>query len=175
MPNSTRPHAAGPAVPAPESATEVIAPETRVLRQFRIVFNAVKTHFRQVEKDAGMGGAQVWALSVIQANPGIRLNDLAKAMDVHQSTASNLIKTLLERQLISAEKGDPDRRAICLSLTPNGATALSHAPAPFAGVLPTALASLDAPTLERLEQDLRQLIAVLQADESSANTPLAEL
>jgi hypothetical protein len=33
----------------------------RVLRRFRMVFNAVKTHFQQVEKQAGIGGAQVWA------------------------------------------------------------------------------------------------------------------
>ena len=44
---------------------------TRVLRQFRVVFNAVKTHFRQVEREAGVGGAQLWALSVIDRRPGI--------------------------------------------------------------------------------------------------------
>lgn len=160
----------------PDQATDsALAPETRVLRQFRIVFNAVKTHFRQVEKQAGMGGAQVWALSVIQDQPGIGLNDLAHAMDVHQSTASNLVKTLLERQLISTAKGSQDRRAICLFLTPEGSAALGNAPAPFAGVLPIALSSLDAPTLERLEQDLHQLIIALHADEASAKIPLAEL
>ena len=42
------------------------------LRRFRRVFNAVKTHFQQVEKRAGVGGAQLWALSVIGARPGIR-------------------------------------------------------------------------------------------------------
>jgi hypothetical protein len=36
-----------------------------------VVFNAVKTHFRQVEATAGVAGAQVWALSVIQHEPGI--------------------------------------------------------------------------------------------------------
>ena len=51
-------------LPDPDSAT-------RVLRQFRIVFNSVKTHFRQVEQAAGLGGAQVWALSVIRDQPGI--------------------------------------------------------------------------------------------------------
>jgi hypothetical protein len=44
-------------------------PSTRVLRQFRVVFNSVKTHFRQVEREAGLGGAQLWALSVIQRRP----------------------------------------------------------------------------------------------------------
>jgi hypothetical protein len=36
---------------------------TRVLRQFRQVFNAVKSHFRKVERVAGIGGEQPWAFS----------------------------------------------------------------------------------------------------------------
>jgi len=44
--------------PAAEPDTLPSAPSsTRVLRQFRVVFNAVKTHFRQVEREAGVGGA----------------------------------------------------------------------------------------------------------------------
>jgi hypothetical protein len=53
-----------------------------VLRQFRQAFNAVKTHFQQVEKKVGLGGAQVWALSVIRDHAGIRVTELAQAMDV---------------------------------------------------------------------------------------------
>ncbi|HWJ96252.1 MAG TPA: MarR family transcriptional regulator, partial [Telluria sp.] len=59
-----------PTTQLPDSAEELV-PATRVLRQFRIVFNAVKTHFRQVEREAGVGGAQLWALSVIERTPGI--------------------------------------------------------------------------------------------------------
>jgi hypothetical protein len=42
-------------------------------------------------------------------------------------------------------------------------------------VLPEALSSLDAATLERLEADLASLIAVLAADEVGAQVPLAQL
>ena len=38
---------------------------TEVLRKFRQVFNAVKNHFQQLEKKVGIGGAQVWALSLM--------------------------------------------------------------------------------------------------------------
>ena len=56
---------------SPVSEQAFSAPEVRVLRRFRLVFNAVKTHFQQVEKKAGVGGAQFWALSVIRAHPGL--------------------------------------------------------------------------------------------------------
>lgn len=152
------------------------APPARVLRQFRIVFNAVKTHFRQVEKTAGIAGAQLWALSEIQARPALTVNELARAMDVHQSTASNLVKALAAQQMIATGKEGSDRRAVTLRLTPHGSAVLAKAPLPFAGVLPDALASLEPLTLARLEQDLAALINVLgAADAGSANTPLSDL
>lgn len=137
---------------------------TRVLRQFRLVFNAVKTHFQQVEKRAGIGGAQVWALSVVHDRPGVGMNDLARAMDIRQPTASNLVKSLVVQGLMEVRKQAPDRRSVQLHLLPAGAKVLQRVPGPFAGVLPQALDSLDEPMLARLEQDLKALLAVLGAD-----------
>ncbi|MEO8280578.1 MAG: MarR family transcriptional regulator, partial [Ideonella sp.] len=87
-----------------------------MLRQFRLVFNAIKTHFQQVEKLAGVGGAQVWALSVIRDRPGIGVNELARAMDVRQPTASNLVRTLVEQDLAEVRKDMRDRRSVQLHL-----------------------------------------------------------
>jgi len=149
--------------------------QKQVLRRFRIVFNAVKTHFRQVEKSVGIGGAQLWALSLIQEHPGIGVGDLAQAMDVHQSTASNLVKALVEQKLVATSKSETDGRAVALSILPAAAPLIRKAPAPFAGVLPDALARLDPATLKRLNNDLAQVIALLEADERAAKTPLGQL
>lgn len=154
--------------------TEPAAP-TRVLRQFRIVFNAVKSHFRQVEREAGVGGAQLWALAVVGRAPGIGVTGLARELDIHQSTASNLTKTLIERGLVAGAREGLDRRSVALRLLPAGEEVLKSAPMPFAGVLPDALAALDPETLARLEGDLAKLIAVLAADENSGGVPLAQL
>ncbi len=149
--------------------------QKQVLRRFRIVFNAVKTHFRQVEKSLGIGGAQLWALSLIQERPGIGVSDLAQSMDVHQSTASNLVKALVEQKLVVTSKSELDGRAVVLTILPAAARLLKKAPAPFAGVLPDALARLAPEALERLDQDLGQLITLLEADERAGNTPLGHL
>lgn len=148
---------------------------SRVLRQFRLVYNGVKSHFQQVEKLAGVGGAQVWALSVIRAQPGIGVNELARAMDVRQPTASNMVRTLNEQALIEVRRDDRDRRAVQLHLRPAGARILRRAPGPFAGVLPETLARLDEATLSRLEQDLSAVIEALGADDRGARTPLGQL
>jgi len=147
----------------------------RVLRQFRQIFNAVKTHFRQMEKKVGLGGAQVWALSVIRTSPEIGMSELARVMNIHQSTASNLVKTLVERELVAMTRDSGDRRAVSLTLLPAGSRILRRSPEPFEGVLPQALASLDQKTLKRLEIDLARLIAELEPDESASKIPLSEM
>lgn len=146
-----------------------------VLRQFRQIFNAVKTHFRQVEHKAGLGGAQIWALGVIREQPGIGVTELARRMDVHASTASNLVKLLIEKGLVAAEKGEVDRRSVQLRLLAPGTRALRKAPGPLEGVLPDALDSLDPALIARLHADLAVLIDVLQVESDGAQTPLAEL
>ena len=154
---------------------DALAPANRVLRQFRVVFNSVKTHFRQVEREAGVGGAQLWALSVIEQRPGIGVTELARELDIHQSTASNLLKSLVERGLVATSREGLDRRSVALRIQPAGTDVLRSAPMPFTGVLPDALSSLDPDTLDRLEKDLAQLIALLVADEESAKLPLSQI
>lgn len=147
----------------------------QVLRRFRIVFNAVRGHFKQIEKQVGLGGAQVWALSLVRDNPGIGVGKIAEGMDVHQSTASNLVKALLRRELISLDKGVEDRRSVRLYILPAGMDVLRQVSGPFEGVLPMALGQLSEATLHRLDQDLETLIQVLKADEQAGSIPLAEL
>lgn len=156
------------------SSTDPATP-AKVLRRFRVVFNAVRTHFRQMEKQVGLGGAQVWALSLIKARPGIGMGEVAAQMQIHQSTASNLIKTLLSKELVSMEKSPTDRRSVQLTISPAGTRLLKKVSGPFEGVLPQALSSLTPETLERLDTDLGILIDLLKADESAEETPLANL
>ena len=148
---------------------------TRVLRRFRVVFNTVKSHFREIERLTGVGGAQLWALSVIADAPGVGVSALATAMDIKQSTASNLVKSLIASGYVVQKKGQPDRRTTSLTASASGLAVLQHAPGPFSGVLPDALVKLDPAILERLDRDLGALIETLEADMRAANIPLADL
>jgi len=153
------------------------APSAQVLRQFRVVFNAVKSHFQQMEKQVSIGGAQVWGLSMVAQQPGMGVGALGEAMDIHQSTASNLVRAMVQKGLLRTEKSMHDKRAVCLYITEAGQRVLQQAPGPWSGVLPDALARLDPATLMRLQQDLNSLIKALGQDgnEIAAQTPLADL
>jgi DNA-binding MarR family transcriptional regulator len=146
-----------------------------VLRQFRRIFNAVKTHFQQVEKQAGIGGAQVWALSIVRDKPDIGVVELARTMDIRQSTASNLVRLLVDRGLAKVARGGADKRTVQLRVLPEGRKVLRRAPAPLSGVLQQSLAELDEATLRRLKRDLSALLAVLQTEKRAARIHLADL
>lgn len=162
-------------MPHPSSKITPATQPSQVLRRFRVVFNAVRSHFKAIEKQVGLGGAQVWALSIIRDQPGIGMGQLASCMDVHQSTASNLVRGLQKKELLRMDKGTADKRHVHLHIMPQAVQLLADVPGPFEGVLPVALAQLDAATLQRLDQDLVALIRLLKTDESAATIPLAQL
>jgi len=64
---------------------------------------------------------------------------------------------------------------VTVTLLPAGELRLASAPTPFSGVLPDALATLDAATLARLGHDLNILITALEAGTAGADIPLADL
>lgn len=164
------------AAPPPTDLIDSDLPETAlVLRQFRVVFNAVRAHFQRVEKQVGVGGASVWALHVIRRQPGLGVNALATAMDIHQSTASNLLRQLQVQGLVRTEKSEHDRRSVKIFIEASGADLLKQVTGPYEGVLPDALKKLPPETIGQLNRNLADLIGVLQADEDAAQIPLADL
>ena len=163
---------------ASESDALALTPQAAtVLRQFRVVFNAIKSHFQRIESQSGLGGAQLWALSIVSRHAGTEVGALAHAMDIHQSTASNLVRALVKKGLLRSVRDEEDRRVVHLHATPEGESLLANTHGPFAGLLPDALQRLDLETLTRLHADLGRLIAQLGVEEvgSAAQTPLAEL
>lgn len=162
-----------PGTPTPSTAQS--EPAARVLRRFRQVFTATRAHYQQVEKHVGIGGAQVWALGIIGAQPGIGVGGLARTMHLHQSTASNLVRALVDRQLVSTAREGSDRRAVQLRLLPAGAELLAKAPGPYTGLLVQALDRLDNETLARLEADLTHLAQVMGIGDDAPALPIAQL
>lgn len=73
---------------------------------------------------------------LVRGNPGIGVNALAKAMDSHQTTASNLVKSLLKLEMLAAEQDGPGHRALQLRLLSAGTRVLRRARGPFAGGCP---------------------------------------
>lgn len=143
------------------------------LKRFRMVFRAAKRHFMEVERQCGVGGAQLWALSTILAQPGIRVTELARQLAVHQSTASNLVEELVRQGLAERRRDNPDRRVVSLAVTEAGNALLSRISGPHEGLLPEALGRLDMVALAMLDESLGDLVRVMDAqDEGTGFKPM---
>ncbi|GAO35987.1 MarR family transcriptional regulator [Sulfuricella sp. T08] len=146
------------------------------LKKFRQIISSAQQHFRRIEDQCGLSGAQLWVLREVAGNPGQRVSDLAKAMSVHMSTASNLLDKLSKRNLIRRERNDPDQRIVRLFLTEEGMRIIASAPQPARGVLPDALNRLPDEALDNLNRSLTLLLDAIEVrDEKATMKPLSDL
>lgn len=146
----------------PESCTLLDPASERVLRHFRLLLNVVRRHFQMIERETGVGGAQLWAMQIIEARPGIGVCELGRALDIHQTTASNMVRLLVERGFIRASRTGADRRMQSLEILSAGRDVLLRAPPVAEASLPAALAALDPELLSRFDSDLRSLLDALE-------------
>ena len=82
------------------------------LRQFRVIFGAVRQHFQAVEKACGVSGAQIWAMAALRQTPGMKVSELAQTLSIHASTASNLLDKIEKSGLIRRERNSVDQRVV---------------------------------------------------------------
>lgn len=164
-----------PAVPV--SLSPAASPDaTAVLRSFRLIFGNVRLHFRKIEETCGLGGAQIWALGLVRAQPGIRVSELAQAMSVHQTTTSNLVAGLVRKGLLRRERAADDQRVVRLFITDAAAAMLLRSPGPVEGLLLQALRHMPATELQELDTALQHVLAHMQTIyPDAADIPLTDL
>jgi DNA-binding MarR family transcriptional regulator len=137
-------------------------PAAEALRRFRTIFRSVRTGFQEAEQRCGIPGSQLWALSVVVQNPGVRVKELAQAMAIQQSTASNLVEQLVRQTLISRERSITDQRSVRLHPTERGRSLVAQAQQPLTGMLPHALSRLDPHRLQQLTTLLDEVVSSMR-------------
>ena len=147
-----------------------------VLQQFRILVKSIRSHYQQVENRSGVSGAQLWALAHVAGSPGSKVGELARALAIHQSTASNLVGRLESLGLVSRSRMQHDQRSVELNLTAKGARAIQRAPRPLIGVLQQALSNIPEASLDALHRHLGKLIVAMKIrDTRGRSIPLSEM
>jgi DNA-binding MarR family transcriptional regulator len=145
-----------------------------ILKHLRVVFRTVQSHSRWVEKQCGVSAAQLWAMWELSSSPGLRVSDLSQLLSIHQSTASNMLDKLEDKEFIRRERGGPDQRVVRLFLTPAGSAVLERAPQPVQGVIFHALRQLPPAQLQELGQGLAHLINAMEGrDDEDGLRPMS--
>jgi DNA-binding MarR family transcriptional regulator len=145
------------------------------LTKFRLVINSTKRHYKWIEQQTGVNGALVWALWELHQSPGLKVSEIADAMAIHQSTASNLLDKLQDKGLIKRDRSAEDQRVVRLFLTRAGKSLISRVPQPARGLLQEALIKLPPESLQSLNHLLEQLLREMNpAGIRTPRKPLAE-
>ncbi|MBD9356912.1 MarR family winged helix-turn-helix transcriptional regulator [Methylomonas albis] len=147
-----------------------------VLKQFRLIFKAVQQHSQWVETHCGVTSAQLWALWELSKTPGLKVTELAKAMSIHHSTASNMLDKLAKKGLIMRERVSEDQRVVTVTLTQDGIELLNQVPTPPQGILQHALFDLPENVLKSLAKNLDVLVKEMKIkDDEAAMLPINPL
>ncbi len=141
----------------PFEAHHVAAAEEAFQLILRLV-RMVQSGMQSIDPSRGLSGSQLWALWQISAQPGLHVAELAKALHIHPSTASNLLDKLEARGLVRRERRDADNRLVRLYLTNAAINLVSDIPGPMQGRLRHQLRDVSEPVLKGL---LEGLISVL--------------
>jgi DNA-binding MarR family transcriptional regulator len=99
-----------------------------ILDNIRRVFQVVNEQSKQVERDTGLTGPQVWAIKVIAEQEKVRVSELAKRMYLHPATVGGILDRLEKRGLIFRIRSNSDRRVVEVELTAKGQQLVQHSP-----------------------------------------------
>ena len=133
-----------------------------IMHSLRVILRAVQEDSRWVEGQSGLSSPQLWALWVLSDTPGMKVSDLAAALYIHQSTASNMLDKLELRGLVERRRGGTDQRIVRLHLSEAGEALLATAPRPDQGPVAASLAQMPDEGLHRLCTGLAELLAAPQ-------------
>ena len=155
----------------PSAAARHIAAAEESFQLILRLVRMVQSGMQSIDPSWGLSGSQLWALWQISAQPGLCVAELAKALHIHQSTASNLLDKLESRALVRRERRDTDNRVVRLYLTNAAINVVTDIPGPMQGRLRHQLREVPEPMLKGL---LEGLIAVLDGLEEQASSRTAQ-
>jgi len=155
-------HKAVRAPPPDVAPTNRAAADLAFSEVLRLV-RTVQTGMQNIDSGHGLSGSQLWALWQISAQSGRRVSELAEALHIHASTASNLLDKLEVRGLVRRERRDQDNRVVRLYLSDAGAELVKQIPGPMQGKLRGALQKVPRPVLDGLLEGVISLLGIMEA------------
>lgn len=144
------------------SDRELLAAIVDNIRRF---FQVVNEHSKQVERETGLTGPQLWAMKVIAEEASIKPSELARRMYLHPATIVGLVDRLVKRELVARSRSEEDRRTVAITLTEKGVQLLRSAPEVPQDLLVKGLETLSPQRLVMVGEGAKELVRILGAEQ----------
>jgi len=131
----------------------------------RRVFQAVHSYTRRAKKASGLKSPQLWAIKMIADSGPIRVSDLSRKMYLHPATVIGILDRLMRSGLIRKTRSRKDRRVVHVTLTTEGKKIVKQSPQVAQGMIVSGLEVLSVQRLEAIAEGMREMAAILQAQE----------
>ena len=150
--------------------------EQEVIQYLRQIFQAIQRHSSYVEKQLGISSSQLWAMTELSLQPGLRVSDIADRLSIKNATASNMLDKIQSKHLLERKRENDDQRVVRLYLTDKGKKLLQDSSVPTQGAVLGALGLMASKDISQLHDALSMLIKNMLANENlSAKVPVEEI
>ena len=136
--------------------------EKEIILSLKVISQYLQRYSKSLEKEFDLSAAQLLALWSIKDAQKLRVSDIAKALSIHLSTASNMLDKIEHKKLIKRVREGKDMRVVYIRLTKRGENLLSKTPHPSQGKLAMALRIMGDREINSLSRNLGNLILSLQ-------------
>jgi DNA-binding MarR family transcriptional regulator len=141
---------------------DVAIPE--IMQSLRKIFKAIQNYSRQVSKEYGITGPQLWALKTISLSRKMSLGDLDKKNVPAPSTITGLIDVLERKSYVARVRDQRDRRVVKLELTSEGRRSAKRAPSPAQGKMIYGLKKLRKNEIQSVVESVQKLAEIMEAE-----------
>ena len=150
--------------------TKRVETEKEIIQYFRLVFQAIQRHSNYVEKHIGVSASQLWAMTELNMQPGLRVSDIAERLSIKVATASNMLDKVQNKEFIERKRESDDQRLVRIYLTEKGKQLLEQADIPAQGAVLSGLGLMAEKNVKQLHDVLEVLIENMLNHESLSST-----
>lgn len=136
--------------------------ELRILQSLRRIIRAIETHSQSLNQQHQVTGPQLACLLALR-DEGLTTTRLAQTVYLSPSTVVGIVDRLIDKGLVSRERGRQDRRQVLVALTESGAALIASAPSPLQQTLAAGLRQLPQAEQVGITQALEKVVELMNA------------
>lgn len=150
--------------------------EKEIIQHLRLIFQAIQRHSNYVEKQLGVSSSQLWAMTELSLQPGLRVSDIAERLGIKNATASNMLDKVQAKELIERRRESQDQRVVSIFLTDKGRSLLEESNVPTQGAVMSGIGLMTGKDVKQLHESLGLLVEnMLNYENTSTAVPVEQV
>ncbi len=144
-----------------------------ILRSLRRITRAIDLHSRKLAREYKLTGPQLVCLLQLSQNGQMTPSQLAGEVALSNATVTGILDRLESRALVTRERSASDKRRVNVRLTDAGRALVADAPTPLQRRFATRLAALPHGEQRGIDETLKRIVEMMEAEELDAAPMLA--